>query len=337
MACKKCGSDATTKDGGDCKSCPHCCKIKRCIARKQGLFVEPTQKKLCRECGIEFVAIGLSQIKKRVLCGSDKCKKSNNKRRKDKANERRSAGIYVLQRGPKPKRQCAFSGCGNILTRREQGTYCSKPCFYAAVSAGEQKFRGRVRGEWASLVDWAYDWEQQRPRPRKQRNSKSRPKCQHCGNECSAWGKRFCSLACTKEWRGERPCKCGRVVSNVGAIGPVSCSDCKRESRRRQRQMYGSYRKRCRLYGGLFNPDVRPIDVFVRDKWKCHVCGAKTHKVFRLDDPRSATVDHHPIPLSKGGDHDWHNVRCACFLCNSIKRDKWDGQARLPMLVVANP
>jgi 5-methylcytosine-specific restriction endonuclease McrA len=100
--------------------------------------------------------------------------------------------------------------------------------------------------------------------------------------------------------------------------------------------MYGSYRKRCRAYGGFFNPDVRPIDVFVHDKWKCHICGAKTHKVFRVGDPRSATVDHHPIPLSKGGDHDWHNVRCACFRCNSIKSDQWDGQVRLPMLVMAN-
>jgi 5-methylcytosine-specific restriction endonuclease McrA len=42
-----------------------------------------------------------------------------------------------------------------------------------------------------------------------------------------------------------------------------------------------------------------------------------------------ATVDHHPIPLSKGGDHDWHNVRCAHRKCNSEKRDRWDGQRRL--------
>jgi 5-methylcytosine-specific restriction endonuclease McrA len=35
--------------------------------------------------------------------------------------------------------------------------------------------------------------------------------------------------------------------------------------------------------------------------------------------------------LSKGGDHDWHNVRCACRQCNSRKSDAWDGQRRLPM------
>lgn len=340
MACKKCGSDWTTEAGADCKSCPHCCKLKRCLARKKGLFVEPTQNKSCKECGMEFVAVGLSQIKKLVLCGSAECKISNDRRRRNEAAKRRSAGIYVMPRGPKQKRQCAFSGCGNALTRNKQATYCSKRCFYAAVDAGEQQFRGRVRDEWASLADWAYDWEQQRPRPRKQskqRNRKSRPKCHHCGSECNQGSKRFCSYACKEQWRGERACKCGRVVCNSKAMGRASCSDCKRESRRRQRQMYGSYRRRCKTYGGFFNSRVRPMDVFVRDRWRCHICGAKTHKVFRVDDPRSATVDHHPIPLSKGGDHDWHNVRCACFLCNAIKGNQWDGQARLPMLVVANP
>lgn len=337
MACKKCGSDWTTDAGADCKSCPHCCKLKRCLARKKGLFVEPTQAKSCKECGVEFVAVGLSQIKRRFLCGSDQCKSSHDKRRKRASAKRRSKRACVVSRAPKANRSCALPGCGRKLLRKAQAKYCSRDCFHAAVKGGRQQFKGRVRDEWASFVDWAYDWEQQRPRPRKQRNRKSRPECQHCRNECNEGSKRFCSYACLKQWRGKRACRCGRAVCNATAFGRPVCSKCKRETRRRYKTMYGSYRKRCRAYGGLFNPDVRSIDVFIRDKWKCHICGLKTHKVFRVDDARSATVDHHPIPLSKGGDHDWHNVRCACFRCNSIKSDQWDGQARLPMQVVANP
>jgi 5-methylcytosine-specific restriction endonuclease McrA len=53
--------------------------------------------------------------------------------------------------------------------------------------------------------------------------------------------------------------------------------------------------------------------------------------VYHHDDPLSATVDHHPIPLSKGGDHDWHNVRCACKRCNELKGNKWNGQMRLKL------
>jgi 5-methylcytosine-specific restriction endonuclease McrA len=45
--------------------------------------------------------------------------------------------------------------------------------------------------------------------------------------------------------------------------------------------------------------------------------------------PMEATVDHYPIPLSKGGDHDWHNVKCAHRKCNSERGNKWDGQRRL--------
>jgi 5-methylcytosine-specific restriction endonuclease McrA len=63
----------------------------------------------------------------------------------------------------------------------------------------------------------------------------------------------------------------------------------------------------------------------------CHICRKKTHKIYSSHDPLSATVDHHPIPLSKGGDHDWHNVRCACKRCNELKGNKWDGQRRLSL------
>jgi 5-methylcytosine-specific restriction endonuclease McrA len=71
--------------------------------------------------------------------------------------------------------------------------------------------------------------------------------------------------------------------------------------------------------------------VFKRDGYVCHLCGKNTHRVFSHHDPLSATVDHHPIPLSKGGDHDWHNVRCACKRCNELKGNKWDGQVRLKL------
>jgi 5-methylcytosine-specific restriction endonuclease McrA len=45
--------------------------------------------------------------------------------------------------------------------------------------------------------------------------------------------------------------------------------------------------------------------------------------------PRAATVDHFPVPLSRGGDHDWDNVRCACRKCNCEKGAQWDKQTRM--------
>lgn len=325
MACKKCGSDWVTLKGNDCVSCPHCCKQQRHKAKKEGRWVEPTQQKACDECGSEFTAVGLQQIKLRVLCDNETCKKSRKKRKKYESAERRAAGVYTYPRKPKAKRCCAFSNCGKELTRRDQKEYCSRTCYFSAIDAGEQQFKGRLRDEWASLVDWAYEWDARPYEPPKGHSNPlyvPRPACEVCGKECSHRHAKCCSYECKKKWRGARECACGRIVEQSSAFGRVYCAECKRESRRQRKRMYGSYRRRCRTYGGWFNSDVKPADVFRRDNWVCHLCGRNTHKVFSNEDPLSATVDHYPIPLSKGGDHDWHNVRCACFGCNSRQRDQ---------------
>lgn len=330
MACKKCGSDWVTQLGDDCVSCPHCCKQQRCRAKKQGRWVEPTQQKTCEECGIEFTAVGLHAIAIQVLCESPSCKAARHKKKAQASAKQRAAGIYILSRETRPRRHCKFSGCGKELTRRGQKEYCGKPCYFAAVDAGEQQFKGRVRDGWAALADWLTGSSWSHPLNHGRRsNYKPRPLCEVCGAECNDMNARFCSRQCTKKWRGPRKCKCGKMVMHATAFGRVYCVECKKQSRRIQRRMYGSYKRRCQTYGGYFNASVKPKDVFVRDRWLCHICLKKTSKVFDLNNPRSATVDHHPIPLSKGGDHDWHNVRCACFECNTIKGNKWDGQCRL--------
>ena len=326
MACRKCGSDWVTATGKDCSRCPHCDRQQLFKARRSGRWVEPVQVKQCSRCGREFDAVGPKQIKQRVLCRDPECEKSHRKAGK----ERRAAGIFLMQQShgtERPKRNCKRCGKGPLT--RDQKEYCSRPCFFAAVDAGEQQFKGRLYDVCAALADWAYDWDFQRPRPRKQRSRKDRPGCELCGKECNEGSSRFCSRECNKAWRGPRECKCGALVPGCTARGRPSCIECKTEARRLHRRMYGCYRRRCRTYGGNYNPSVKPRDVFERDNWRCHVCGKKTSKRFRLDDPRSATVDHHPVPLSKCGDHDWHNVRCCCFECNSLKGAKWDGQMRM--------
>lgn len=335
MACKKCESDWVTPTGQDCVSCPHCCKRQRHEARNQGRWIEPTAQKECVECGSAFTATGLQEIRVRVLCNNPECKKKRSKKVRGVSATRRASGVYVLSREPKEKRYCKFSACRKELTRREQKHYCDKACYFAAVDAGEQRFIGRVRDGWAALADWAYAWDA-RPGERHKGHDhgryKPRPPCEVCGKECKHRNARCCSHKCTKLWRGARHCKCGEIVENAKLFGRPCCSSCKRESKRIQRRLYGCYRRRCRTYGGFFNNEVRPADVFKRDGYICHICHKKTHRVYSHDDPLSATIDHHPVPLSKGGDHDWHNVRCACKRCNELKGNKWDGQLRMRLL-----
>jgi hypothetical protein len=140
-----------------------------------------------------------------------------------------------------------------------------------------------------------------------------------------------------RNWAGDRKCRCGAVAEQSSATGPARCQECqqkaKKEARRKERKHRkndDSYRHRCRKYGGHYNSKCKRADVLARDNYICHVCKKKCHPKKLFDsDPRAATLDHHPVPLSKGGDHDWHNVRCACMMCNAVKRDSWDSQRRM--------
>jgi 5-methylcytosine-specific restriction endonuclease McrA len=62
-----------------------------------------------------------------------------------------------------------------------------------------------------------------------------------------------------------------------------------------------------------FVENVRRREVYERDDGRCWLCRKRVSF-------EAMTVDH-VVPLSKGGVHGMSNVRCACRLCNSTKRD----------------
>lgn len=311
MACQGCGSDWVTGgnalkqslNGKDCTSCPYCCRLSRCRARKRGRWNGPK--------GQPFLPNVFKKERKRAK---------------------------------RISKQCGY--CSKQL-KSGQPKYCSRKCFNDARKSGVQSWDRTSQlegcyhrgGRWNNAPSKKYvdavgkidAWLFKATGLCRKMLAmfESNRVCEVCGTTCKEGASRFCSWECMKAWRGVRLCKCGSQVPGSSANSRPSCKDCKRESRRLHKRMYGCYRRRCKTYGGHYNPTVKPRDVFERDGWRCHVCGRKTHKVFSVHDPRSATVDHHPIPLSKGGDHDWHNVRCCCFECNSLKGAKWDGQRRL--------
>lgn len=55
-------------------------------------------------------------------------------------------------------------------------------------------------------------------------------------------------------------------------------------------------------------------EIFTRDNFKCHYCGATTKDGIRLE------IDH-IMPFSKGGDNSKDNLVTACNLCNAGKGD----------------
>jgi len=71
------------------------------------------------------------------------------------------------------------------------------------------------------------------------------------------------------------------------------------------------------------------IQIFARDKWRCHICGVKTPRELRgVNAPNSPELDH-VVPLSRGGKHSRTNVRCACRACNQAKSNDVIGQLGL--------
>lgn len=349
MACLRCGSAWVSKKGKDKASCPECCKQQRHKARTQGRLPAAVQK-TCRRCGVAFEVTG-SGITHRVFC--EACIKPARAERLRAYKAAVSKGERTpIAPPPRVERKCCW--CGKTLTEG-QHRYCGKNCYFAARDAGAQSWdrTRQVEGAWHRGGRYACAPSRKplhecltnmhsflrNARNLWARGARKRNACEICGNECKQWfgHGRFCSRECLRQNRHAVPCfKCGKECVARGVCGRRLCDQCRAEakaaSRKQLKREVGSYQKKCRKYGGHYNSRVRRQQVFERDNWVCHVCKCKTKRTL-YNHPRQATVDHHPVPLSHGGDHDWHNVRCACRKCNTEKSNKWDGQRRLRLIL----
>lgn len=239
--------------------------------------------------------------------------------------------------------------CGKLITRercgRDSRLYCGKPCYFAAVNAGEQQFKGRVRDAWAALADWAYTWDARPfewPKGREHKRYKPRPACEVCGKECNYKNSFCCSYECTKKWRGTRQCDvCGVDVPNSNLFSRCRCDACKerlrKEANRRGKNKCGrNHRQRAKHHGVAYQP-VPVKAVYERDGYRCQICKRRCLKsaMFSKTDgrihPQSPTIDH-IVPMSRGGNHEPCNLQTACFACNSSKAARSEGQLRMAFL-----
>ena len=65
---------------------------------------------------------------------------------------------------------------------------------------------------------------------------------------------------------------------------------------------------------------INEIDIFIRQKWICQMCGCKVDLIKPTIKDNYANCDH-IIPLSKGGKHILSNVQTLCRACNMKKTD----------------
>lgn len=238
----------------------------------------------------------------------------------------------------------------------ERPKYCSRDCSFAALRDGERR-TGKAKvcmpRLTRELITWFDGWEKDSSRP-----GPKIGKCEYC--EKAFYRKeaeqKYCSTSCRhlapRPKHIARPrvvtcCRCGKkAVKRRKGNHAWACLKCRqqtirltRKTQRRKRKGSERFRSRCRKFGGFFNPRCKAEQIYAADGYKCQQCGrAVVHDKTNWNRQDAATVDHHPVPLSRGGDHDWHNVRTCCRRCNTEKGNDWDGQRLLSFGVnQANP
>lgn len=249
--------------------------------------------------------------------------------------------------------------CGKELTGKHKSKYCSRDCMWVyqrrerAIASEAKRTRicetcgkefvmpymsGKAkRGE---IQSGLYCSRKCRWDAIRKPEIKKVWHCKVCGNEMSVYAV-YCSDRCRKEKANResfnrskskkvlkaRPCnECGKLfIPEYGNKRRMFCSkECLSKSMRRIRK----HKDRARLKMVKVE-SVDPMKVFIRDGWRCQLCGKKLKRPDRGTYKDCAPELDHIVPLSKGGEHSYQNTQCACRKCNGDKAGEERGQLRL--------
>lgn len=101
------------------------------------------------------------------------------------------------------------------------------------------------------------------------------------------------------------------------------CPDCARKANNKQHD----HRRRTKIRMMLIDNDITVEGLYRRDSGTCYLCGGQCNLGdYTVRDGAFIAGDWYPsidhvIPLAKGGEHSWSNVRLAHRRCNIMKSD----------------
>lgn len=102
------------------------------------------------------------------------------------------------------------------------------------------------------------------------------------------------------------------------------CSDkCGQKANDRRKDL----NRRIRTRSQLVDKDISLDALYKRDKGVCYICDQHCDwNDYYYKGNTFIAGNHYPSidhvqPLSKGGEHSWNNVKLACRICNSLKKD----------------
>ena len=229
----------------------------------------------------------------------------------------------------RPLYTCQHCGKEYWAKAHDRDKYCGRPCSFAAKA-----IRASV----------------ERPIREAERIAARRKACVICGEGFNP--KRTDETYCSRECRlevGRRKareaglsqwepravvCKeCGASFQTAYKQGHYRLTFCspqcgKRLHRREARRKNGNQdtpRRRARQLGVEYVP-VKATTIFVRDGWRCRLCGRKTPSTLRGTIAPNAPELDHIIPWACGGSHTPNNLQCLCRACNLKKGAVGGGQ-----------
>ena len=350
MSCLKCNSEWVTATGKNCASCPYCCKLARCRARKEGRWSEGCKPRECVECGKTFVP---EITRQNASACSPECKKKHRKKwaRKNMKEYRKGIRKCVQVHGVAMP-LCVNCGINEVQSKRHH--HCGRECFQESKRKGliewdrtgqQLGYIRKCRAQGLLMPSQSMHAEIKEAMRRTFQSiaglyallNNYRP-CLNCGGppkEHATEHTRFCSIKCSAEYEWECPCSsCGTVFSKRGVHGgsKALCIACKAKARRKHRK-YRNIASRAKKHGVATERCVRE-SLLERDGWQCQLCGVSLlrkwtyHNRTLVPHPRNATLDHIIAMACGGADAPW-NIQACCFSCNCKKSASNKGQLRL--------
>lgn len=266
--------------------------------------------KECVVCGTPFLA----KDGRNKFC-SDECKAIRYRQKKKEwvarnIGERKEKICIICGKPFIPKQSSIQITCSEECSRRnrlnhqqerDKRNHISTMADYKA-RLEKQKEETRLRKEKEKAernARWLNHLEEQKRQKAEREELKKQEKIQHLTKVCIVCGKEFvaiqskqktCSLQCKKKWSHRR------------------------------------FKKR--LKGKIVDDDITLEAVYRKDLGVCYLCGCTCNWDDKVIDNGNTIVGNtyptieHVKPLSKGGLHEWKNIRLACFRCNTVKSNK---------------
>lgn len=259
---------------------------------------------LCAQCGASFEA-----AHKRKFCRGAACIRARGRTHEERYSRSIGRRPLAQQRCEEHKRThriCPECGREYRLTRHDNHpkgpqVHCSNHC-RQAENRRSRDLRRFIQAEKNIYRSWAF------AAKRRQREAETRRLCPDCGAELEP-NKSLCV-----ECRAKRLAVARKKYSKTPAGRARKAAS---KARRRSRRLAATIER------------FDPFEIFVRDGWRCHMCGRKTPKRLRGTFEDDAPELDHIIPLAAGGEHSRRNCACSCRKCNIEKGDKPLGQLRL--------